>query len=64
MQQQGHGSVVVLSSITGERVRTANYVYGSSKAALDAFAQGLGDALVGTGVRVLDRALGLGGHDR
>jgi len=53
MRRQGHGTIVVLSSITGERVRRANYVYGSSKAALDAFAQGLGDALVGTGVRVL-----------
>jgi decaprenylphospho-beta-D-erythro-pentofuranosid-2-ulose 2-reductase len=53
LQEQGHGAVVVLSSITGERVRKANYVYGSSKAALDAFAQGLGDALAGSGVRVL-----------
>ena len=50
---QGHGSIVVLSSVAGERVRKANYVYGSSKAGLDAFAQGLGDALAGTGVRVL-----------
>lgn len=53
MRRQGHGTIVVLSSITGERVRRANYVYGSSKAALDAFAQGLGDAFAGTGVRVL-----------
>jgi len=53
MKRQGHGTIVVLSSVAGERVRKSNYVYGSSKAALDAFAQGLGDALVGTGVRVL-----------
>lgn len=50
---QGHGAIVVFSSVAGERVRKANYVYGSTKAGLDAFAQGLGDALVGTGVRVL-----------
>jgi decaprenylphospho-beta-D-erythro-pentofuranosid-2-ulose 2-reductase len=50
---QGHGTVVVLSSVAGERVRKANYVYGSTKAGLDAFAQGLGDAVWGTGVRVL-----------
>lgn len=50
---QGHGTIVVFSSVAGERVRRANYVYGSTKAGLDAFAQGLGDALVGTGVRVL-----------
>lgn len=52
MRRQGHGHLAVLSSVAGERVRAANYVYGSSKAGLDAFAQGLGDALDGTGVRV------------
>ena len=41
------GDLVVLSSVAGERVRRANFVYGSSKAGLDAFAQGLGDSLVG-----------------
>ena len=53
LKQQGHGAIIVLSSVAGERVRKANYVYGSTKAAIDAFAQGLGDALAGTGVRVL-----------
>ena len=52
MRAQGHGTIVVLSSVAGERVRKANFVYGSSKAGLDAFAQGLGDSLVGSGVRV------------
>ena len=50
---QGHGRLVVLSSVAGERVRKANYVYGSTKAGLDGFAQGLGDALAGTGASVL-----------
>lgn len=50
---QGHGRLVVLSSVAGERTRKANFVYGSSKAGLDGFAQGLGDALVGTGASVL-----------
>lgn len=53
LRQQGHGTIVVLSSVAGERARRSNFVYGSSKAGLDAFAQGLGDALVGSGVRVL-----------
>jgi len=53
LRTQGHGAIVVLSSVAGERVRAANYVYGSTKAGLDAFAQGLGDSLVGTGVDVL-----------
>ncbi|AXE88121.1 decaprenylphospho-beta-D-erythro-pentofuranosid-2-ulose 2-reductase [Streptomyces sp. Go-475] len=53
LQSQGHGSLVVLSSVAGERARRANFIYGSSKAGLDAFAQGLGDALHGTGVHVM-----------
>jgi decaprenylphospho-beta-D-erythro-pentofuranosid-2-ulose 2-reductase len=53
MREQGQGTIVVLSSVAGERVRKANFVYGASKAGLDAFAQGLADDLVGTGVRVL-----------
>ncbi len=50
---QGHGSIVVLSSVAGERVRKANFVYGSTKAGLDGFAQGLGDSLDGSGASVL-----------
>ncbi|MCK1822935.1 decaprenylphospho-beta-D-erythro-pentofuranosid-2-ulose 2-reductase [Streptomyces sp. XM83C] len=53
LQTQGHGSLVVLSSVAAERPRRVNFVYGSSKAGLDAFAQGLGDALHGTGVHVM-----------
>ncbi|MEO7837110.1 MAG: SDR family NAD(P)-dependent oxidoreductase, partial [Acidimicrobiales bacterium] len=53
LRQQGHGTLVVLSSVAGERARRANFVYGSSKAGLDSFFQGLGDSLVGSGVRVL-----------
>jgi decaprenylphospho-beta-D-erythro-pentofuranosid-2-ulose 2-reductase len=53
MRRQGHGTIVFLSSVAGERVRKTNFVYGSSKAGLDGFAQGLGDSLVGTGVRVM-----------
>ncbi len=53
LRTQGHGTLVVLSSVAGERVRRANYIYGSSKAGLDGFAQGLGDSLHGSGARVL-----------
>ncbi|MEB8338645.1 decaprenylphospho-beta-D-erythro-pentofuranosid-2-ulose 2-reductase [Streptomyces endophyticus] len=53
LQSQGHGSLVVLSSAAGERARRADFIYGSSKAGLDAFTQGLGDALHGTGVHVM-----------
>jgi|ERR1700683_4742856 decaprenylphospho-beta-D-erythro-pentofuranosid-2-ulose 2-reductase len=51
--QKDHGTIVVLSSIAAVRPRKANYVYGSAKAGLDAFARGLTDASEGTGVRVL-----------
>ena len=53
MRTQGHGSIAVLSSVAGERARRSNFVYGASKAGLDAFCQGMGDALVGTGVRMM-----------
>src|SRR3954447_26132178 len=53
MRRQGHGRIVVLSSVASERARRSNFVYGSSKAGLDAFCQGLGDSLQGSGVRVL-----------
>jgi len=52
-RRQGHGRLVVLSSVAGERVRKANFVYGATKAGLDGFAQGLGDALAGSGASVL-----------
>jgi len=50
---QGHGSLVVLSSVAGARVRADNAVYGSTKAGLDGFVQGLSDAVHGTGVHVM-----------
>ncbi|MFL5767018.1 MAG: decaprenylphospho-beta-D-erythro-pentofuranosid-2-ulose 2-reductase [Actinomycetota bacterium] len=53
MREQGHGSIVVLSSVAGERGRRSNFVYGSSKAGLDVFCQGLADRLHGSGVNVL-----------
>jgi short-subunit dehydrogenase len=53
MRDAGRGALVVFSSVAGVRVRRANYVYGSAKAGLDGFANGLSDALHGTGVRLL-----------
>ncbi|HUF32518.1 MAG TPA: decaprenylphospho-beta-D-erythro-pentofuranosid-2-ulose 2-reductase [Acidimicrobiales bacterium] len=53
MRVQGHGTIVVLSSVAAERARRSNFVYGSSKAGLDAFAQGLADALRGSGVEIV-----------
>ena len=53
LRDQGHGTLIVLSSVAGERVRPANLVYGAAKAGLDALARGLADALHGDGVGVL-----------
>ncbi len=53
LRAQGHGTVLALSSVAGERVRRANFVYGSTKAGMDGFFQGLGDALAGDGPRVV-----------
>lgn len=53
LRDQGRGTLIVLSSVAAERPRAANPVYGAAKAGLDALAQGLADAAVGTGVRVL-----------
>jgi NAD(P)-dependent dehydrogenase (short-subunit alcohol dehydrogenase family) len=50
MRARGRGTLVAFSSVAGQRVRRANYVYGSAKAGLDGFASGLADALHGSGV--------------
>jgi decaprenylphospho-beta-D-erythro-pentofuranosid-2-ulose 2-reductase len=53
MRAQGHGIIVILSSVAAVRPRKANFVYGAAKAGLDAFGRGLADALHGSGVRVV-----------
>lgn len=53
MRAQGHGQIVAMSSVAGERVRRSNFVYGSTKAGLDGFYLGLGEAVRPHGVRVL-----------
>ena len=50
---QGHGTLVVFSSVAAVRPRLGNLPYASSKAGLDAFALGLDHALADTGARVM-----------
>ena len=52
LKRQGHGRIIVLSSVAGYRVRRSNYVYGSAKAGLDGFALGLSEGLRGSGVAI------------
>jgi decaprenylphospho-beta-D-erythro-pentofuranosid-2-ulose 2-reductase len=53
MREQGVGRIIAMSSAAGERVRRSNFVYGSTKAGLDGFYLGLGEALKPFGVNVL-----------
>jgi short-subunit dehydrogenase len=52
-EEQGHGWIAALSSVAGDRGRPSNYAYGSAKAGLTAFLEGLRARLHGSGVHVL-----------
>lgn len=53
LSQQGHGAIAVISSVAGDRGRQSNYVYGSAKALVSAFASGLRQRLAKKGVHVI-----------
>jgi short-subunit dehydrogenase len=53
LEAQGGGRVVVLGSVAGDRGRLRNYLYGSTKAALHTYLQGLRARLGRAGVRVV-----------
>ncbi|MGC6397021.1 MAG: SDR family NAD(P)-dependent oxidoreductase [Ilumatobacteraceae bacterium] len=52
MTAQGHGNIIVLSSVAGVRVRSDNRVYGASKSGLDSYALALANELDDTGVEI------------
>ena len=62
LREQGHGVIVALSSVAGERVRRSNFVYGSTKAGMDGFFLGLGEALRPLGARGRRRPARLRAH--
>jgi decaprenylphospho-beta-D-erythro-pentofuranosid-2-ulose 2-reductase len=47
------GTIVVISSVAGDRGRQSNYVYGSAKAMITAFTSGLRQRLYPSGVSVI-----------
>ncbi|MCI0450511.1 MAG: SDR family oxidoreductase [Chlorobi bacterium] len=47
------GSIAIISSVAGDRGRQSNYMYGSAKAGLSAYSQGLRNRLFKSGVNVL-----------
>ena len=52
-EKRGYGTIAVISSVAGNRGRQSNYIYGSSKAGLDAFLSGLRNRLFQHGVHVM-----------
>lgn len=50
---RGHGTLVGISSVAGERGRATNYVYGAAKAGFTAFLSGLRNRLAKQGVHVI-----------
>ena len=52
-EAQKAGTLVVISSVAGDRGRQSNYVYGASRGALSVFLQGLRNRLARSGVAVV-----------
>ena len=53
LEQKNKGTIIILSSVAGERGRQSNFVYGSAKAAITAYASGLRNYLAKKGVHVM-----------
>ncbi len=53
MESQGSGTIAVISSVAGDRGRQSNYIYGSAKAAVSSYLQGLRNRLYHKGVHVI-----------
>lgn len=51
--RRGHGFIVGISSVAGERGRQSNYIYGAAKGALSIYLSGLRNRLHKHGVRVI-----------
>ena len=52
MAAEGKGAIVVLSSVAGDRGRPSNYTYGSAKAGLNTYLQGLRASYAAKGISV------------
>jgi short-subunit dehydrogenase len=51
-EARGRGFIALLSSVAGDRGRRSNYIYGSTKAAVSTYAEGLRARLFASGVSV------------
>ena len=52
-EKQRSGTIAVISSVAGDRGRPSNYVYGTAKAAVTTFCEGLNARMFKAGVHVL-----------
>lgn len=53
MEDQGRGTIAVITSVAGDRGRKSNYVYGAAKGFVNLFLQGLRNRLYDKGIRVV-----------
>jgi decaprenylphospho-beta-D-erythro-pentofuranosid-2-ulose 2-reductase len=53
LETQGHGSLVVIGSVAGDRGRASNYIYGASKAGIGILTQGVAHRLARTQARAV-----------
>jgi short-subunit dehydrogenase len=53
MEVRGHGTIIGISSVAGDRGRASNYFYGSAKAGFTAYLSGLRNRLATKGVHVV-----------
>ena len=56
---QKSGTIAVITSVAGDRGRSSNYIYGSSKAMISTFMSGLRQRLYRSNVKVIDIKPGL-----
>lgn len=54
MTRQGGGVIAAITSVAGDRGRPSNYVYGSAKAAVSTYCEGLRARVFRRGVHVID----------
>ncbi len=52
-EMRGHGSIIGISSVAGDRGRASNYIYGSAKSGFTAFLSGLRNRVYKSGVNIL-----------
>jgi len=52
-EKRGHGFIIGISSVAGNRGRKSNYFYGAAKGALTVYLSGLRNRLAGSGIHVV-----------